>query len=803
MPVKWIPIICTHNYAREIMAECPRTFLEAFPPTPPRDDGEDDVVDNVAPEAEIDEVMNNNADAFSDEEENNDALIQTIRDNIISPNTHKTYLRDLLQLLRWVQINENDWLTEHGNNCLTTIIVRVENETDQQYRTRSTTKFEALLRESSTHAVAHLDRIDPETYVKFILTLRHPSGAFLSRSAYGNKRAALNHFFRLHNRIGFDNNFKAELTNMFKGLYRQIALGRRAQQRRNVNNNGVENTREGKAAMSVLLYTSLCEWLLKWGTSDGIFAYCYLILSWNLACRCNNTARIKFTDIDWSQSFDSFSILFSQTKTDQFGEEAKYPRHIYANPMNPLVCPVLGLAIYLSSCFHARVRIDNYLFPGESQDARFAVILQRIVNEKWAQISQIGYQRGDIGTHSIRKGAVSYASSLPGGPSAASVCIRAGWTMGKVNDIYMRYVSSGDQFVGRCLSLLSVLRVDFASSPPFFIDSQQDWIDNTRKLQFKSVGLINGMEKITTMCLASILYHYNWTVEFLAVNNLFITASYIHRTQELVAHQDSVKVTHPWNDSIHHFSGIPPHVVTMQEILKVQDQQEGLAGDITSRIEILLQRMGIDGTRMSEQNMTAMFDSLRLQVEQVSVQLQNGINAPLHLEAAEGGNLVADRNVFTLHMYDGTFKRIPLDWRFPRCNICELWRHWWIGNTVRNIPPLRCLEASDVNHLDHIELSEEELHGRTGNFRNQRRMARKTLCDMKFIMRYTLGKIEERNALPEQITPVTVDQMFHDVADLFNTSERSAQIRWESVVRRVRRERRANTGVNDGLQQYR
>ena len=54
--------------------------------------------------------------------------------------------------------------------------------------------------------------------------------------------------------------------------------------------------------------------------------------------------------------------------------------------------------------------MDNYIFPGESQDARFAVILQRIVNENWNQISQIGYQRGDIGPHSIRKGAVSYVS---------------------------------------------------------------------------------------------------------------------------------------------------------------------------------------------------------------------------------------------------------------------------------------------------------------------------------------------------------------------------------------------------------
>ena len=81
----------------------------------------------------------------------------------------------------------------------------------------------------------------------------------------------------------------------------------------------------------------------------------------------------------------------------------------------------------------------------------------------------MGVDKNEIGTHSIRKGAVSYLASLPGGPPAASVCIRAGWTMGKVRDIYMRYVASGDEFVGRCLAMLPVLRMEFGSSPPHFV----------------------------------------------------------------------------------------------------------------------------------------------------------------------------------------------------------------------------------------------------------------------------------------------------------------------------------------------
>ena len=42
----------------------------------------------------------------------------------------------------------------------------------------------------------------------------------------------------------------------------------------------------------------------------------------------------------------------------------------------------------------------------------------------------LGFEVTDIGTHSIRKVAISYLASLPGGPPIAAVCIRAGWTMG-------------------------------------------------------------------------------------------------------------------------------------------------------------------------------------------------------------------------------------------------------------------------------------------------------------------------------------------------------------------------------------
>ena len=74
-------------------------------------------------------------------------------------------------------------------------------------------------------------------------------------------------------------------------------------------------------------------------------------------------------------------------------------------------------------------------------------MLSHLIWDHKAEVSELGVNPQMIGTHLIRKGAVTYMSSLPGGPSILSVCISAGWTMGSVKDVYKHYLSLGDQFV--------------------------------------------------------------------------------------------------------------------------------------------------------------------------------------------------------------------------------------------------------------------------------------------------------------------------------------------------------------------
>ena len=65
----------------------------------------------------------------------------------------------------------------------------------------------------------------------------------------------------------------------------------------------------------------------------------------------------------------------------------------------------------------------------------------------------LGFEPGDLGTHSSRKGvATMIAAGYTISPPIASLCIRAGWVMGGVKDKYIFRENGGDQYVSRCAS---------------------------------------------------------------------------------------------------------------------------------------------------------------------------------------------------------------------------------------------------------------------------------------------------------------------------------------------------------------
>jgi len=624
--------------------------------------------------------------------------------------------------------------------------------------------------------------------MKYVLSLKHPKrGGSLSKSSYGSKRAALYHLFRVHNRTGMPPDIASQLTNLFKGFYRELT------QNRAILAGEASHHGDGKARMSVDLYKSLCGWLLKYGTTDGLFAHCFLTLTWNLACRSQNTSLIKLRDIIWSTCFDAFQVFFEHSKTDQLGEESKYPRHLYANPLEPSICPVMSLTLYFSSCFNCPVTLDSYLFPGRDQEERFSKIMKRVLLTHEKEVAELGNDIRLIGTHSIRKGAVSYMASVPGGPPAASICVRAGWTMGRVKDIYMRYVDSGDQFVGRCLSLLPLLSSHFASSPPYFpetaTDDEKNWLDALRQAQFPMVASLPNYAMLTRMCLATLLYHRKWISENFMVNHVVRCSSVVLRRADVVQRCNEntgiVVVTCPWNDTCNHaYSGVPPYVAMLQELTLLRTEQRNLIDGFVNRVKAALEDYGVDSERLTVENLNRILDRFR---DELNVQLRTIANGGQG-EVVQRERVETGEN-YEIHTHSGQLSRVPRDWRFPHCGVFDLWRQWWIGDQVRQVPPLRLLTKEDVAFLNHIPLDQDEMHGRTGKSKEKRRLARKNLNDMKFIMNWITKKVQEAGAMEQVITLSSVDRMFAVVAGEFSEGERNGQKKWNTLVRDLQTKR--------------
>jgi hypothetical protein len=420
----------------------------------------------------------------------------------------------------------------------------------------------------------------------------------------------------------------------------------------------------------------------------------------------------------------------------------------------------------------------------------------KVLKENHVEVRAMGFEVRNLGTHSIRKGASSYLTSLPGGPPAAASSIRGGWSMGNVKDRYFKYVEAGDQYVGRCIALNPVLDVALASSPPFFdvISGSEDdhWVTEQSLCQFPAFRLVVGFGKLIRMCLASLLFHRKWIVDTLVVNHVVRLASVTLRNESVLTKIDTLKflrVTYPWNDNEHVFGGIPPHVALLQQLMLLRSDQMNLINTFTDRVKEALASYGVNSDRLTEDRLRTVLKDFQ---EELAVHMDRFDQASSRMGNSNSDiDRVETGNGYRLHFYLGRYHRVPIDWRFPRCGVQDLWRMWWIGDTVRQIPPLRFLETIDVNHLDKVNLDDTETHGRALPFRKKRRPASKMMCDLRFLMKFVNDLVEREDAIEDMITLTTVDKMYSLVSKNFDAGERDLQKQWLTAVREIRKAKSA------------
>ena len=730
-----------------------------------------------------------------------------VEDAIISDSTMKKYLPDLMHFFFWLLDNEVDTLTNH---CISLLLdYKHSSRSKDIYKIVCESKLNFLshLRASNEVPILVLDCMTPKIFMTYLIQIRNrTTKTFFGRSAYNSRRSALFHVFRLHNSIGFEPIFKLKLSHLFAGWFRWLAKegrGDRKGRKKNapIKKNLAWSQEDPKLPLSVEAYKAIAGWLLKEGTTESIFAHCFLVTTWNLACRSQNTANVRFGDISWNTSFDSYLVKFAHSKTDQTGEQSKYARHMFANPFLPTVCPVVALALHLSCNFN-KIALDasTPLFPGKAQCDRFSGILERCLEDNKDQLRQeFGFDPSDIGTHSIRKGAATYLTSLPGGPSAAATCIRGGWTMGNIKDRYFRYSEAGDQFVGRCLALLNLLTVEFSCSPPMFVVEENSKLDKSINkvvtTQFAYASQVDGFALLCCMCTASLVFHQTWIVDHYP-NSIVMNCMHMYKFANIKTffekNPNIVKVLFPWSDTQKHsFSGIPPHSALLNDLKALRSGQERILESMADKIKEALADVRVDGSAaLTEKKLLECFDVLRvdmmakfstLESRQTTNENDNTNNNDDQLEI----NQEEINRKYDIHTFAGRLRRVPENWRIPKCGLFHLWHQWWMGDDNLHVAPLQIVVTKDVDFIDSLPLTKEELVGRRGGSL-KRRPAGKQLSDMRYLINVMIQMVHEEGTFDHRITVETVDAMFMSIERQLLVRVRDIQKNWRSVVRELR-----------------
>jgi len=157
---------------------------------------------------------------------------------------------------------------------------------------------------------------------------------------------------------------------------------------------------------------------------------------------------------------------------DQAGEQA-YPKHVYANPLDPAIRPILAMGVLLLTSPYRSSDGKPQVFLGNDSEKRFSRWLQTVLKGltvEEVQKLELRFPIEYLGTHSPRKGAPSYCAASPGGPSPISIFLRAGWSIGTIQKRNIFAGQGADQFVGRTATGLPIGEIEFATLPPNFIN---------------------------------------------------------------------------------------------------------------------------------------------------------------------------------------------------------------------------------------------------------------------------------------------------------------------------------------------
>ena len=273
---------------------------------------------------------------------------------------------------------------------------------------------------------------------------------------------------------------------------------------------GVMKQKEGKVPVTLAIYIGLCKialFICGVRSAFSCFIHLFLILCWNLFSRSVSVSGLRTTHLHWSN--DAMVVDYALHKSDQAGDHIT-PKHVFANVFEPCMCPILALAMHIfCRTYRPGEQDSNKIFSGTPYD-----IFSKWLPTAFADLNIFtGLDSEDFGTHSFRKGVTSFCAGFLGGPSVIAIFLRAGWSLGQVQDRYIQFCEGGDQLAGRIAAGLNFNSgANFAVLPPHFADNAltpEEWLE---LLPYYNEYPSN-FQVVLQYLLASLVYHWDWISE--------------------------------------------------------------------------------------------------------------------------------------------------------------------------------------------------------------------------------------------------------------------------------------------------
>jgi hypothetical protein len=156
--------------------------------------------------------------------------------------------------------------------------------------------------------------------------------------------------------------------------------------------------------------------------------------------------------------------------------------------------------------------------------------------------------------------------------------------MGQVRDIYYHQMQAGDEFVGRCVTLLNMMNGDFAASPVFFDESMdQEWIKSMIGKVFPFFTEVHGMQRILQRCLASLIYHQDKVMAF-DLNHVARGLGIYRDLAKLAPAFEKVKIVRAWDSHEYSITGVPPHIKQLVDLEALKSEHSNLCNNVCKQL---------------------------------------------------------------------------------------------------------------------------------------------------------------------------------------------------------------------------